>query len=165
MFNNVSLEECKIYFDYQKNKKAASGIKFIEQLYIDTYYKTRQVASSPIQVGLNITNRCNLSCRHCSKHNSNSDDMKNWRQIIDKLISLQVIQFYITGGEPLCNPEIISILNYIKNKDKYFKLLTNGTLGLDRILQSVKFSKYDSIQISLDDIDQYYASIILIDVI
>lgn len=155
----ISREEYQIYFSYKEQYYANHGIKNIEQLYLDIYNKTGQISHSPIQVGLNITDRCNLSCLHCSKRNSNSNDMKNWRQIIGRLVSLEVCQFYITGGEPLCNPELADILNYIKSQKRFFKLLTNGTIDLHRIIRDVKFMKFDSVQISLDDVGEEYGTL------
>ena len=81
---------------------------------------------------LHVTQECNLRCTYCyAKNNLGKDMMMNEnasRKYIDILEQKGVKKVVLTGGEPLLNPDIEKIVEYIKKKGIYVSLLTNGTL-------------------------------------
>lgn len=78
-----------------------------------------------------MTNKCNLRCKHCYNINfleSGSDDLttSEIKKIIDKSISLGCKDIGFSGGEPFMRDDIFEILDYVK---KYpIHILTNGLL-------------------------------------
>lgn len=78
---------------------------------------------------LHVTQECNLRCTYCyAKNNLGKDMMMNEnasRKYIDILEQKGVKKVVLTGGEPLLNPDIEKIVEYIKKKGIYVSLLTN----------------------------------------
>ncbi|MGE5420890.1 MAG: radical SAM/SPASM domain-containing protein [Chloroflexota bacterium] len=78
---------------------------------------------------ISVTNDCNLSCQGCWVK---TDGVKNYMkpEQIDGIIEAgkkQGSYFYgILGGEPLLHRQLPEI--FMKHKDSYFQLFTNGTL-------------------------------------
>lgn len=132
---------------------------FIKNIYIDMFdFNTIKKISFPIQIGINLTEKCNLNCTHCSKVPGNVD-LKDWKEIIDICDQNQVLNIYLTGGEPLLHPEIIEIIKYIKSKNISITILTNGLLLNDEmcdVLEKILDPNLDLIQISLDNIYEKY---------
>lgn len=103
-------------------------------------------------VYLHVTQECNFHCTYCyAQHNLGKGMMMRYdraKKYINKLYAEGIRQFILTGGEPLLNPDIDKIINYIRNKkDVYIELLSNGSLINYHIL-SLKY--VDNIIISLD---------------
>lgn len=110
-------------------------------------------------VFLEITNRCNLKCRHCcmdaeplSVNNDLSTD--EWKRIIDKLVPLDLEYVTITGGEPLVRDDILEIAEYAKETlGISLQLMSNATLinenNADRLLEL-----FDDFSFSLDGADE-----------
>jgi len=113
---------------------------------------------------IDITNLCNLTCRHCyhpHHKNNNSLSLQQWFNVIDQyedlLIKLSLKpHLIICGGEPLTSPFLFPILKYIKERKQSFhvSILTNGTL-LSKI-DLGKFKNLDRVdfQVSLDGPNQ-----------
>lgn len=87
----------------------------------------------PIYGSADITNACNLKCRHCywwkNWKPSNELTPGQWRTIIrEKFKKARIFRVALTGGEPLLRPEVIEIFNEeLQNK---VIAVTNGTLPL-----------------------------------
>lgn len=100
-------------------------------------------------ISFEITRRCNLSCKWCSKGEPQNLDIS--KEIIDK--TLEELQDYyincirVTGGEPFLKPEIIEyLINKIiekKIKVKMLHIISNATIKNEKIKNSiVKFISY-----------------------
>ncbi|MCR6109027.1 radical SAM protein [Bacillus sp. A301a_S52] len=110
---------------------------------------------SPLIAGLIITDDCNLHCPHCySKNNNNFFEYDQILKIIDELNDNDVINIYITGGEPFLHPNILEIIQYIKTKKAILTIHTNGILLNKEIIFELSelLNKNDTLQISLDGI-------------
>ena len=106
---------------------------------------------------LNITDTCNLFCRHCyidaSSKNQKFLNLESVKLIIGKLKKMMVnsCNINVSGGEALMNPECISILKYLKQEGfKSLNIVSNGTLIDDNIANQLKEIENLSVQISLD---------------
>ncbi len=79
-------------------------------------------------VAVMLTNRCNLSCKHCCASQIMSEKDISF-DIVRKVVELNPHQICITGGEPLLYKNIEEVLKFIK-KHYNGKLLlaTNGLL-------------------------------------
>lgn len=127
------------------------------QLLTDKYnrhFKTLRVS---------LLSRCNLSCVYCTM---GEDDIKEANhttpvaagellQTIKKLHEvLQLKTIRLTGGEPLLYHELIPVIKGIKAIGiDDIKLTTNGFL-LERMALSIKEAGINSINVSLDAIDE-----------
>lgn len=84
------------------------------------------------RLDLELTRRCNLTCRHC--YNGAVQDVDITRAMIDRLLNqtAEIGQLLIKGGETLLNvPMLEYLLNQIiarKIPVHYFGMVTNGTV-------------------------------------
>ena len=85
-------------------------------------------------VGLNVelTNRCNLSCRHCLKREPGGRpeqdmDLETFRRIVDQAPHLRTLLPY-QWGEPLLNPILYDCIAHAARRGIRVMLTTNGTL-------------------------------------
>lgn len=113
---------------------------------------------APISVDLQITGRCNLSCRYCyyaeSMREKRDLGTDAWHSIISELGDLSVRSATLTGGEVFVRNDLFEIIDsLVKNRMRY-KLLTNGTLitedTLERFGEGKRRLRLDSIQVSID---------------
>jgi radical SAM protein with 4Fe4S-binding SPASM domain len=102
---------------------------------------------------LQITNKCNLRCRHCYIGDTTFSELlvTQIRDILKEFENMQGLRVLITGGEPLIHsgfPEINDML-----PDFLFRkvLFTNGLLLNKKILIHLNV---DEIQISIDGLEQ-----------
>lgn len=109
----------------------------------------------PYFAHLTLTHRCNLKCRYCQITKGNPLEelsLEKTKEIIDILDNMGVAILSITGGEPLLRDDIYDMIDYSKSKNIYVRLVSNGTLPIERYERLLK-SKIDSISISLDGIE------------
>ena len=150
------------YLDYLNSKndngkyeKVRSKVRLENILY---YFAVEDGVrlDAPTIVGLDITSKCNLKCKHCFQNERilhNELKEKEWIRVIHELRDMKVYQIYIMGGEPFLRSDIISILKEIKKYNMTLSINTNATLittqtadELSRILDP----RFDYIQVSLD---------------
>jgi len=104
---------------------------------------------------LEITRRCNLSCRHCGSDCSSDPSMselplEKWIEIIDYIADNFSPFIVITGGEPFVSPNFYEIVGHLKKRGLPWGVVTNGmTLNKESLKQSLQ-SGMRSMTISLD---------------
>ncbi len=108
--------------------------------------------SRPKYVGLILTQRCNFRCLHCQTQERATErelSYSEWKKVIDQIANFSpgaVVD--LTGGEPLLHKDVFKIIQYLKRKDLFVTMHTNGffidkdrarkliQLGLDEIVVS-----------------------------
>lgn len=111
---------------------------------------------APRQANILITNRCNLSCRHCGvySHGPLKDELsfQKWIEVFDQLVHYKVIELTITGGEPLARPDFVDLWSEIIRKPFRLSLNTNAILMTEEIASLLSSSKprLETVMISLD---------------
>ena len=88
---------------------------------------------SPFYGSADITNVCNLHCKHCYwwlNRKENEDlTLEEWKKVIDeKFKKNNVFMVTLVGGEPLMRPEVVEL--FVKEFPKRACLVTNGTYPL-----------------------------------
>ncbi len=111
----------------------------------------------PSQAQIEITNRCNLTCKMCPRDYFNllKEDMplETFKKIVDRIENITLLT--LTGwGEPLVHPHIFEMITYCKERSHKVKLTTNGTLLTSEMRQRVFSSGLDEITISLESINK-----------
>lgn len=134
------------FFDFLKTKPQINNIR------------SSRVNEPPTSVMIEITNRCNLNCKHCARTMMGLEyldvgDMsfENFKMIFKQFPDVRSVT--LTGlGEPLLHPELFQIIEYIKNyrEDIRIFMSTNGTLLNDEKIQRLINSGVDDLQISFD---------------
>ncbi|MBI5417885.1 radical SAM protein [Candidatus Poribacteria bacterium] len=108
-----------------KIKKYAQ-LRFLKKLKL---LGTWMVSNAPTTVAIDVTNHCNLKCRHCYWWKEKQPQELNDIEMINfmKTLKKQGFRYAILyGGEPMMRPEIIKAASKIFDLVNVF---TNGTLG------------------------------------
>lgn len=100
-----------------------------------------------------VTDRCNLRCRHCYLGNAGTNDLE-WeaaRRVLDDFDDMGGLRLMVTGGEPLLYPHFELLNRELAGRSYRGVLITNGTLlgGFD--LRGLNFRE---IQFSLDGLEE-----------
>jgi len=110
----------------------------------------------PQSVSFTITNACNLQCQMCGQwsregymrlprgvsRGSRREYLKQemgseqWKRLVDELADHDVKSLLLRGGEVFLYPEIIALLEYIRKKNIFISIDTNGTL-LERFAEAI----------------------------
>ncbi|MBI1383090.1 MAG: radical SAM protein [Planctomycetaceae bacterium] len=92
------------------------------------------VQSFPITLGINLTERCNLACLHCSVGSNPSVSTKNdltaaeLHDLFDQFDRYGLQSLRLTGGEPMMRPDFWEILEDATTGRRFsVTLFTNGT--------------------------------------
>lgn len=122
----------------------------------------KTVQSFPKTIGINLTERCNLACLHCSVGSNPSVSTKNdltteeLHRLFDEFDACGLRNLRLTGGEPMMRPDFWEVLEDATNDRRFsVTLFTNGTRlneeGVDR-LRAIRDRMGDQflIHISLD---------------
>ena len=107
---------------------------------------------------LQITDTCNLTCKHCyiSKSERNELSPEQVRSVLTEFEKLQGLRVLITGGEPLLHKKFDVINEMLPDFFVRKVLFTNGVLLQKGRLKSLKA---DEIQISIDGLEPAHDSI------
>lgn len=92
---------------------------------------------------IEITQNCNLICRHCYEGSSRTDkkpemNFDDFKNIVDQLVRKGVKSIQLVGGEPLMHSKIEQMIDYVDGKFSYVEVYTNGTMLNDRLLDIMK---------------------------
>ncbi len=133
----------------------------LEEGVLETLHRPRR---RPVTVGRNerpslrylmveVTDRCNLRCRHCYLGGAGSTDLE-WdtaRRILDDFDAIGGLRLMITGGEPTLYPHFELLDRALAGRSYRCVLITNGTLmdGLD-----MRGSNFEEIQFSVDGLEE-----------
>ncbi len=123
-------------------------------------YRRLETTVHPLRyLFLEITQQCNLHCRHCGSDcgkTARLDELstQEWLNFVDYLgASCRTRKkplLVITGGEPFCHPELDLILDCIQNHGFPFGIVTNGYLLNQRRVSRIVQKGVTSITVSLD---------------
>lgn len=115
-----------------------------------------RVMRTPRSVEIEITSRCNLSCRYCSFFSSCSDVAKDlpleeWSKFFEELNCCAVTNVCLAGGEPFYRDDIKEIISAIVRNRMRFNVLSNGTLITGEMAEFLASTgRCDSVQVSID---------------
>jgi radical SAM protein with 4Fe4S-binding SPASM domain len=99
-----------------------------------------------------ITRRCNLSCRHCYLGPARKVDMapEVLGRVAEDFCSISGLRIMISGGEPLSHPRFWEINDRLADTPLRRVLLSNGTLLDAAVARRLAFHE---VQISLDGME------------
>lgn len=116
---------------------------------------------SPIVAEIHLTNKCNLNCKTCWRHDqkvdySNELSSQKWFDLIEQIISLDVKECYLGGGgEPMIRNEVTSkIMHLIKESGIKGVTTTNCTLFSKEEIKKLISIGWDHLQVSIDGPDE-----------
>ena len=108
-----------------------------------------------------ITNRCNLNCKHCG---SNCTSIGQTLTIEDVESTLRTIKFdkpmiCLTGGEPMLHPAFYEIAKCVRSNGFYWGMTTNGTLIDAAAALKLRQAGMSTVSVSLDGMEQSHDSL------
>jgi radical SAM protein with 4Fe4S-binding SPASM domain len=122
-------------------------------------YRRLETAVHPLRyLFLEITTRCNLACRHCGSDCGRQPrdgelTADEWLRFIDTLardFRPRDVFLVLTGGEPLCHPELPAVLERVAAHGFPTGLVTNGWLLDERRVELLLQHRVASVTVSLD---------------
>ncbi|HSA05458.1 MAG TPA: radical SAM protein, partial [Tenuifilaceae bacterium] len=152
------LPQNKFLSSYLKNK--------IKHLFYKISKFTKVAYPSTLMIEL--TNHCNLSCTICPREYQYGKDMDKGRMSIElakKIIDEEIPyldSIGLTGmGETFMYNDLSEIVDYIKSKNKGVIISVSTNAVLPNFIEKVKplVGKLDTIQISVDGLNEVYNSI------
>jgi len=107
---------------------------------------------------LQITDRCNLSCKHCYTEKRDAAELspEEVGRVLREFEEMQGLRVMITGGEPLLHSRFREINGMLPEFALRKVLFTNGTVLENGILRDLRV---DEIQISIDGLEQAHDSL------
>lgn len=112
--------------------------------------------SLPLKLGLKVSDMCNFKCPYCfvkkAPNNMSLDMVKHIVQSLEQ----KPYSVYLTGGEPMLNPEIFEIIDFLYQQNISIAIHTTGVLDEEirkKLISNI--SKIDRIQISVDSIKNF----------
>ncbi len=101
---------------------------------------------------LQITNKCNLSCKHCFVNNKNEElDLEQIKMVLREFEEMQGLRVMITGGEPLMHSKFFEVNEILADFSLRKVLFTNGLMINKKLLNKLNFHE---IQISIDGLEK-----------
>lgn len=124
--------------------------------------KRPPLAASPFPslryLELQITDHCNLRCRHCyiGESGTNELSLKEIRTVLSEFEAMQGLRVLITGGEPLLHSGFAELNRMLPEFSLRKVLFTNGLL-LDK--KTLKELRVHEIQVSVDGLREAHDSL------
>ncbi|MFH1727234.1 MAG: SynChlorMet cassette radical SAM/SPASM protein ScmF [Pseudomonadota bacterium] len=106
-----------------------------------------------------ISDGCNQNCKHCWYMREGESGLnkakflafESFVNIFEQASTLGLKNVKLTGGEPLIHPEIDKYLDYLKDKNKFLIIETNGIACADNeLVNKIALCKPGLIAVSLD---------------
>ena len=113
---------------------------------------------APLIVVWNITQACNLACKHCyqtATHKPLSDEL-SWEEkqrVLDEMADNYVPFVAFAGGEPLVCKDIWKVLEHCQQRGLHVTVATNGTMLTPEVCQRLAEAGVKYVEVSLDSID------------
>lgn len=107
---------------------------------------------------LQVTNRCNLRCRHCYIAEASHQDLskKQIQKVFEEFEEIQGLRLLLSGGEPLLHSHFWEINDLLQKYDFRTILLSNGTLVTQEVAKRLCVHE---VQISLDGMEEGHESL------
>jgi radical SAM protein with 4Fe4S-binding SPASM domain len=113
--------------------------------------------TAPVFPVWNITQACNLSCKHCyqnARHKPDPDELTTDEKLdlVDQMGEEYVPFVALAGGEPLVTRDLWKVLERCAQRGLHVTLATNGTMLTREVCQRLKAANVKYVEVSLDNI-------------
>ena len=124
----------------------ASGARFLGRVLGSRY--------NPLLAQVVVTRRCNLACGYCNEYDDFSAPVPKERLLawIDHLAVLKTAAITFTGGEPLLNPELDSIIAAARKHRMIVTTISNGFRLTRGWIDRLNAAGLQGMQISIDNL-------------
>lgn len=107
-----------------------------------------------------ITDRCNLRCRHCGSSCSAEGQLLTMEDVWRTLASVRIAitadlpAVCLTGGEPMLHPQFFEITGLVRSMGFSWGMTTNATLIDDSAATKLRQAGMSTVSVSLDGLEQ-----------
>jgi organic radical activating enzyme len=127
--------------------------------YLDYISNKTQCRPQPLKLWIEVTSRCNLSCRLCANRllepgQKGDMDISLYKKIVDQLDGPMMQLNLFHRGEPLLHPRIADMISYASQKKISTCIHTNAVLLAPETAEIIIKSGLDKIYFSLDTFDK-----------
>ncbi|NLT34978.1 MAG: mycofactocin radical SAM maturase [Gaiellales bacterium] len=117
--------------------------------------ETTSYLRAPVNVTWEITNRCDLHCRHCLSAELRARggpelDLAQCEAVLDHLAEVGVFQLNFGGGEPFLRPDFPTILTLARSRGFTSCVSTNGLALTPSVVDELVQIQPVYLQVSLD---------------
>lgn len=117
-------------------------------------WRERRFLDAPVFVQYDITNACNLRCRHCVSNSGRAlkDELTTQEalRLIEEFAEIGVFQIGFSGGEALLRPDIFEIMHHARELGIKVQLTTNATLIDKRTAKKIRDINPVTVGVSLE---------------
>lgn len=110
----------------------------------------------PTTVKWEITNSCNLRCRHCLVNGGprlrNELSTEEALALIDQCLQAGVRNLGLLGGEPLLRKDLFTLIDYASSKGMDVSLSTNAIEVTEAVAEQISGSTLQDVAVSVDGI-------------
>ena len=125
-------------------------------LYKDFTSRKQRVRGLPIEIGIEMTNKCNLGCPFCAREEmvrpEGDMSMDIFRKIVDEVKSYAEIIYLHGDGEPFLHQNIYEAILYAKKNGLKVGVSTNGTTLNRKNAELLVETKIDYLIIAMDGV-------------
>jgi len=112
---------------------------------------------SPLFAVWNLTNRCNLACKHCyqdSDHKPLDDELtlEEKLDLVDQMGDAHMPMLAISGGEPTVSADLLPVIRRAAGYNMHLSLATNGTTLTPKLAAQLAEAGLRYVEISLDSV-------------
>ncbi|HEX9059065.1 MAG TPA: radical SAM protein [Clostridia bacterium] len=156
----------EVKFDLNSFERIKRTIKNMSVTYKNRIKDPSYTVDIPEEFGLQLTNKCNLRCKHCFQwseegffHNMEKTEQQDEMDIetIKKIFQSTYdakSNVYLWGGEPLCYGKWDELCNILEEDPRWTVLCTNGVL-IDKKIDSIcRISETLAVMMSLDGFEE-----------
>lgn len=123
----------------------------------DTFYPEKMFYSAALRIVL--TTDCNFKCIYCYREGETNSEhrmakLKDLIQILEVAKKIGIRNIKLTGGEPLCYPELEPLLRYLAESNFYCDITSNASLLSINNIRMLNRYNIRSLNISLDSMDK-----------
>lgn len=143
--------EANIYNLYNPPQPSKAGMKALAR-------KIREKIFGmvlPATANLAVTSECQCDCVHCSYdlfRNRQKPDLTTaeLKSVVDQALGLGTNLIIYVGGEPLLNPDICDLVQYVDKDQAIVSIFTNGLLLTEENCRKLAEAGLQSIYVSID---------------
>jgi len=142
--------------DYMRDPVVRRGIASVVRGIAEYGVTKPQLLSAPFLVVWNLTNLCNLACKHCYQGaGAPSPDELSLEEkiaVTAQLADAGVVAIAFSGGEPLIHPHFFPIVAEARKMGMFVAVATNGTMIDEETAHKLENAGVGYVEISLDSV-------------
>ena len=79
---------------------------------------------------VNLCHYCNYKCNYCYCRNANVAEVLDIERLKDFIDISNATSIVLLGGEPTLYPNLLDLLDFLKEKEMDVSIITNNTVGI-----------------------------------